>query len=126
MTVGGWFLFIITIGLALLLLFGLWASKHKVLGVVFFAAIVVAVWFSLQFYFNNTASGARALKTQESNFSKGLERVVKVYDAEGELIQQYNGKLDVDYDDNRIVFDDEEGKRHIIYYPTGTVIVDEV
>ena len=23
------------------------------------------------------------------------------------------------------IFDDENGKRHVIYYPTGTVIVDE-
>ena len=28
-------------------------------------------------------------------------------------------------DENRILFDDEDGKRHVIYYPTGTIIIDE-
>ena len=32
----------------------------------------------------------------------------------------------MEYDDDRILFDDENGLRHIIYYPTGTVIIDEV
>lgn len=29
------------------------------------------------------------------------------------------------YKCDRILFDDEQGKRHVIYYPTGTVTVDE-
>ena len=41
-------------------------------------------------------------------------------------IQKYDGEFDVTYDNDRILFDDEKGLRHIIYYPTGTVIVDEV
>jgi len=41
------------------------------------------------------------------------------------MIKTYDGKFDIDHDDNRIIFDDEQGKRHVIYYPTGTVVVDE-
>lgn len=29
------------------------------------------------------------------------------------------------YDSERIIFDDETGKRHIIYFITSTVIIDE-
>ena len=76
-------------------------------------------------WFNNTASGKRAFKTQESNFNDGIERMVKVYDVNGELIVGYDGKFDITYDDDRILFDDENGKRHIIYDPTGTVVIDE-
>ena len=58
--------------------------------------------------------------------NKGIDRTVKVYDVNGKLIQEYDGKFDIEYDDDRIVFDDENNKRHIIYYPTGTIIIDEV
>ena len=76
--------------------------------------------------YSNTESGKRALKDQNSNFNSGIERVVSVYDINGKLIEKYEGKFDVETDnDNYILFDDEEGKRHIIFYKTGTVIVDE-
>lgn len=76
--------------------------------------------------YSNTESGKRALKDQNSNFNSGIERVVSVYDINGKLIQKYEGRFDVETDnDNYILFDDEEGKRHIIFYKTGTVIVDE-
>lgn len=77
-------------------------------------------------YFNNTESGKRAIKTQESNFSGGIEREIRVYDINGNIIQDFKGKFDVEYDDDRILFDDENGNRHVIYYPTGTVIIDEI
>ena len=56
----------------------------------------------------------------------GIQRKVTVFDATGNVIKEYEGKFDVEYDDDRILFDDEKGLRHIIYYPTGTVIIDEV
>ena len=92
-----------------------------VLGLVLLAAI----WCGLVWYYNSTASGARAVKTQQSEFSKGLEREIRIYDIEGDLIETYSGKLDVEYDDDRILFDDENGKRHIIYYGQDTVLIDE-
>ena len=91
------------------------------------AVLVIAITFAIQmWYYHCTESGKRAMKSQESNFNAGIERMVSVYDVEGGLIKSYEGKFDVDYDSNRIIFDDERGKRHIIYYPTGTVIIDEV
>ena len=80
-----------------------------------------AAWLSI-----NTESGRRAYKTQQSNFNGGITREVKVFDIEGDMIAEYRGKFDVQYDHDRILFDDENGNRHIIYYPTGTIIIDEV
>lgn len=74
----------------------------------------------------NSASGQRALKDQKSELNGGIERIVSVYDINGEIIQQYSGKFDIETDrTSYILFDDEQGKRHIIYYTTGTIIVDE-
>lgn len=81
---------------------------------------------AFQFWFyKNTAEGNRAIKSQESNLNNGIERIVTVYDLNGQVIQKYEGKFDVTYDNSRILFDDENGKRHTIYYTTGTVIIDE-
>lgn len=88
--------------------------------------IIGAIWGGTAYYFNATESGKRALKTQESNFGGGITREVKVFDATGDVIATYKGKFDIEYDNDRILFDDESGLRHIIYYPTGTVIVDEI
>ncbi len=73
----------------------------------------------------NTEAGKRAYKDQQSNISGGIERTVRVYDFEGDLIEQYRGKFDVETNSDYVLFDDEHGKRHMIYYTTGTVIIDE-
>lgn len=73
-----------------------------------------------------TEAGKRQWKSWTSNTDGGLNRVVTVYGMNGQEIKKYSGKFDVDHDENRVIFDDENGMRHIIYYPTGTVTVDEV
>lgn len=81
----------------------------------------VYIWYRL-----NSESGRRALKDQQSNLSGGIERTVSVYDVNGQLIKEYSGKFDIETDrESYILFDDEDGNRHIIYYTTGTIIVDE-
>lgn len=76
----------------------------------------------------STESGSRAQKSFESETSGGLYRVVKVYDMEGEQLAEYSGKFDVQEHNNsgitKIKFDCD-GKRHVIYCSTGTVIIDE-
>ena len=94
-------------------------------GVVIFIFTVICCGLFI-WYRSNSASGQRALKDQQSNLSGGIERTVSVYDINGELIEQYSGKFDIGTDrSSYILFDDEQGKRHIIYYTTGTIIVDE-
>lgn len=88
--------------------------------------IIAGIWGISVWYYENTEGGKRALKSQESNLSGGITREVKVYDVEGDIIATYKGKFDIEYDNDRVLFDDEKGNRHIIYYPTGNVIIDEV
>jgi cell division protein FtsI/penicillin-binding protein 2 len=90
------------------------------------AIICLAIWGVTIWYYKNTETGKRAFKTQKSNLTGGITREVKVYDVEGDVIATYRGRFDIEYDDDRILFDDEKGNRHIIYYPTGNIIVDEV
>ncbi len=90
------------------------------------ALMVVGGIIGFEFwYYSNTASGSRALKNQESELQNGITRTIKVYDVNGKVIQEYEGKFDITYDDMRILFDDEYGKRHTIYPSTGTVVIDE-
>lgn len=98
----------------------------KILGIIVCIAIAVGIWVAGWFYCTHTEGGKRALKTQQSNLNGGIERRVLVYDVSGNVIADYQGKFDIEYDNDRILFDDEEGLRHIIYYPTGTVIIDEI
>lgn len=129
MTLGGWIGFLILavliLSVGLLIGFASESSKGVAISMVISAVLVLFLLIGMLFYYNNTAAGKRAYKSQESNFNYGIERTVEVYDATGNLLKTYEGKFDIDYDDNRIIFDDENGKRHVIYYPTGTVIVDE-
>lgn len=77
-------------------------------------------------YINGTESGKRMVKDTQSNFNGGINRSVKVYDINGNLLENYEGKFDIEYYDTHLKFDDENGKRHIIYFTTGTVITDEL
>lgn len=130
MTVGGWIVFIVFAVAIIASGLGLAATIDKksiTICITAIAAIlVIALFFGMRWYYNNTESGKRAIKSQESNFNAGIERRVEVYDMEGDLIKEYEGKFDVTYDDDRILFDDENGKRHVIYYSTGTVVIDEL
>lgn len=100
-----------------------------VLDIILCGALIVGFGCFQFWYYGNTASGQRAFKDQESNFENGTERIVTIYDVNGEVIKQYDGRFDVETGnvDNApyILFDDENGKRHIIYYTTGTVTIDE-
>ena len=80
-------------------------------------------------FYLNTEKGKRAIKDTESNLDGGINRIVNVYDVNGELIKTYEGKFDVEVGNTDgapyILFDDENNKRHIVYYTTGTIFIDE-
>ena len=101
-------------------------KKARIPSVIVGLIIVAAAWSIGAWYYTGTEAEKRAIKTQQSNFGGGIERCITVYDVEGDVIAKYEGKFDIEYDNDRILFDDEDGLRHIIYYPTGNVIVDEV
>lgn len=95
-------------------------SKKKII-----IGCIIAVFVIAGIIFLNRASLNRWLKDRQSQYSNGIQRSVFVYDMEGDLIQEYHGKFDIEWSDDRLRFDDENGKRHIIYFKSGTVIVDE-
>ena len=133
MTIGGWFLFgIIAICILIIALFIAlyWFDEKRgpvpwIVSIGIAVVLCIGLFVGMNAYYNNTESGKRALKSQESNFNSGIERTVTIYDVNGKVIKQYEGKFDVEYDDDRILFDDENGKRHVLYYTTGTVAIDE-
>lgn len=94
--------------------------KKLIIGVVIFLVVIggLVVW-----YFN-TATGQRMIKSIQSNNSGGIERVVKVYSDDGKLIEEYEGKIDIQDTEygNKILFD-LNGKRVVIY--NGTVVTEE-
>ena len=98
------------------------------------AAMIIGIVVGLCFLvgtviYSQTESGKRAIKDQKSEFGGGIDRVLTVYDMNGNVIKCYKGRFDVkatsDDTNSYIKFDDENGKRHLIYYTTGTIIVDE-
>lgn len=132
MTLAAWIVFIImdliAWALVLLLTFEMTdkGDTGRKVAVTIMAVLSIFVLGIMIWYYQSTAQGSRALKTQRSNFSNGIEREVEVYSMDGKLLKTYKGKFDLEYDDDRILFDDENGDRHIIYYQTGTVFIDEV
>lgn len=130
MTIGGWIIFAVIVitcfGIAIPLGISSDSNRMMVISISIALGVSVITLLAMLWWFGNTAAGARALKTQESNLNRGMFRKVSVYDVSGDLIYEYSGFFDVTYDEERILFDDESGLRHVIYYPTGTVIIDEL
>lgn len=103
-------------------------KRNTIIASVIIAIILIGTIIFQLWYYSNTEVGQRAMKTQETKLGDGIERVITVYDINGNIIKTYEGKFDITYDSNDsdgLIWDDEQGKRHIIYYTTGTITVDE-
>ena len=105
-------------------------STSKMLVIIAGIVAVIVIWGVGYWYCNFTASGQRALKTQRSELGAGMRREITIYNMQGEVIEHYEGTFDVDTSSEgsaaRILFDDEEGNRHIIYPGSGIVIINEM
>lgn len=118
MTIGGWVLFGIVVVLAFVTAFmmslefsrGGKAVSFTIAGVISNIALVGMLW-----YFNCTADGQRQLVDQRSNLSNGLEQVVTVYTADGDVIAQYEGQIDIEANDGGYIKFDFEEKRYMYY-----------
>lgn len=56
----------------------------------------------------------RSIKTWKSEYTGGLDRIVNVYDMEGDLIATYEGKIDIQENDSKVLFE-LNGKRYTYY-----------
>lgn len=119
MTIGGWIIF--GVGALIIGIFGFVLaadsdSKIRAVIIILISVILIAaLLFGMLWYFDNTASGLRALTDQKSNLSNGLERVINIYTANGDLIATYSGHIDIDTNDGGYVKFDFEGKRYVYY-----------
>lgn len=119
MTIEGWVLFTLfaliigAFAVGAFMMFDSVAAKS--ISVIVGVILILALLLGMFWYFDNTASGQRALLDQKSNFNNGIERTVTVYTANGEVIAQYTGKIDIETNDGGYVKFDFEGKRYIYY-----------
>lgn len=119
MTIVGWISFAI---LAILFMVaGIFAVVEcktvagKILGAVVSVLLTVIFLVGMLWYFGNTASGKRALVDQKSELNNGLSRTVTVYTADGQVLAQYTGNIDIEGNDGGYVLFDFEGKRYTYY-----------
>lgn len=119
MTIGGWIVYILMLavigGLAYAVYDGSCTSKGRILAVVVAVIISVLLLVGMHWFFGNTASGQRMLIDERSELRQGIERVVTVYTADGKILAQYEGKIDLEQNDGGYVKFDLNGKRYIYY-----------
>ncbi|SDS91342.1 hypothetical protein SAMN05444162_2588 [Paenibacillaceae bacterium GAS479] len=86
--------------------------------------VLLAVIGGCTAWYFTTEQGERKIKSWKSNNAGGLERTVKVYDQNGKLLEEYEGRIDIQDTEygNKILFD-LNGKRVVIY--NATVIIEE-
>ena len=84
-------------------------SRNKIIAII--CVVVVAVVMLT----GCSASFQRACVDLRSDIGGGLDRVVNVYTANGDLIAQYKGKIDLDANDGGYVKFDFNGRRYLYY-----------
>lgn len=119
MTIGGWIIYFSILAFigffAFLIYDGCCTSRNRLLTVAIAVVIAVLLLVGMHWYFGNTASGQRKLIDERSELGQGIERVVTVYTADGKILAQYEGKIDLEQNDGGYVKFDLDGKRYIYY-----------
>lgn len=119
MTIGGWIIFFFAVAFVGTLAVGIVAYLEsipgRILAAVLGVIIIIALLLGMLWWFNNTASGQRALTDQKSELANGLERVVRVYTANGDIIAEYEGIIDIEGNAGGYVLFDYQGKRYTYY-----------
>ena len=120
MTIGGWIIYFLILALIALFVWllafdGCCTSRTKTFTVVIAVTIALLLLIGMHWFFANTASGQRMLIDERSELGQGIERVVTVYTADGKILAQYEGKIDLEQNDGGYVKFDFDGKRYIYY-----------
>ena len=96
--------------------------------------IIVGLALGLNWYNTSTASGKRSYKDFKSEINDGIYREITITNDDGKVIYDYTGKCDIEEQENtdgsadvrKLKFENEQGKRVIIYYGiTDTVKIIE-
>ena len=116
MTIGGWVVFaVIAICLILVAICGAVVCENiaaRITISIVCALATIGLLIGMLWYFGNTASGQRAMVDQQSDLGNGLNRIVRVYTANGDIIAEFEGKIDIEGNDGAYVLFDYEGKRY--------------
>lgn len=115
MPISGWigciFLGLLAIGGGVLLYGETEKFSVAAIAVILALALIFGVGF---WYYNNTASGIRARTDEQAELQNGLNRTITIYTADGTILKQYEGKIDIEQDQGYVKFD-WGGKRYIYY-----------
>lgn len=115
MPISGWIGCIVISIIAVGLGFLIYESTEKLGLSILVSIAVIALIFGIGFwYFNNTASGIRAKTDERAELQNGLDRTITIYTADGTILKQYEGKIDIEQDQGYVKFD-WQGKRYIYY-----------
>ena len=111
-------LLIVGIGISALVVTSTGETSAGIITGVVMAILIAAIMAITGWYNTHTAAGSRSLKDHRSNINNGIEREIVITAEDGREIFRYNGKIDIEsnHEDNYIKFDDENGKRYIVYY----------
>lgn len=119
MTIGGWIVFI-TFGVVIGII-GIFVVTEQTnaglqaITALVTVALIFGLFFGIRWYYQNTASGQRAIVDQRSELNNGLERTINVYTANGDVIATYEGQIDIEDNQGGYVMFDFEGKRYMYY-----------
>ena len=119
MTITSWVVFVLmslSIGfIAICVFFVVESDLAKFLCIFIAVVLVIGTFCGFRWYHSSTASGRRELISQKSELANGLDRIVNVYTANGDIIATYEGKIDLEDNDGGYVMFDFEGKRYMYY-----------
>lgn len=91
MTIQGWVffgilaLFILSFSISGAIIFE--KIVWKVLSVVAAMLLIIGLFAGMRWYYQNTASGQRAMTDQKSELGNGLERTVTIYTVDGDITE---------------------------------------
>lgn len=101
-------------------------KTEEIIAILITIIVVGGLILGLSWYYNNTGSGLRAMKDQQSNLNNGINRDIKVIESDGSVSYEFRGKADLEMNDDYIVFE-SDGKRTIIYKSyTSTIVITEI
>lgn len=86
------------------------------------AAVLVALLILAGVIYFTRSSTQRSIKDFQSEYTGGLNRIVRVYSHDGDKIAEYEGKIDIAERSDTVVKFQLKGKRYIYYNAVVEVI----
>lgn len=87
----------------------------KCVSVIVSIVLTILLYCGFNWYFTSTASGKRAMIDERSELNNGLDRVITIYTADGNVLAEYEGNIDIEANDGGYVIFDYDGKPYMYY-----------